>query len=300
MRIVAVGRQFVRCTVISFGLLLSTTVPVSSQTRGSNQPSFEVASIKPNTSGQRGFSSSDPGHFFSTGTSLKYLIGYAYRVPDSQILGAEGWIDTAKWDIQAKIEDGTIPVRTQPPDLADLFVPDALALMVQSLLKDRFGLRVHRDKKEFPVYELKVHRGGLKIKRAQDQTPIGPPEAGILPRALAGGQVPRGVASSSRGRFQGAAIPLAMFINTLSQRLDRTVIDKTGLNGLFDVDLRWTPDVAQDPGSFAGLQSLNQETTSSGSSIFTAVQEQLGLELVSTKGLLDTIVIDSARQPAQN
>ena len=276
--------------------------PPLPQTPARERLSFEVASIKPVTETDvRRFMTSDQSRFLATGLSVKDLIAYAYRLRDYQVIGASGWMLSDEWEIQGKIKEGANPRTTGPLTEAMLTEPGPIALMVQSLLEDRLGLKVHREKKEFPVYELVVAKGGLKMKLNQ-QPDRGPVSFDEMRAAMAKGIVPRGTTSQSRGRFEGAGIPMFSIRNSLMGYFDRTIIDKTGLEGDYDFKLQWTPDSSFDPGSFFGRTSAPGQLPEPGGfpSIFTALQEQLGLQLVSAKAPLDVVVIDSARKPSEN
>jgi uncharacterized protein (TIGR03435 family) len=146
---------------------------------------------------------------------------------------------------------------------------------VRALLADRFGLVVHTETKEEPIYVLTVAKTGSKLKAV---TPTPGANQGV-----------RG----DRGRSQGMAAPVSMLANTLSNIVGRPVVDKTGLTEKYDYVLEWTPDVA-------AAESADSVPANSGPTIFTAVQEQLGLKLESSKGPVDTIVIDHVDRPSAN
>ena len=282
-------------------------IPVFSQAPGVSKPSFEVASVKHNTSGDNPVSimNQPGGRFVATGIPLKFLMTFAYRVRDFQISGGPDWITSDRWDIEGRAEEGSIPRPTGPPDPN---VPDPMSILVQSLLEDRFQLKFHRETKEFPVYELSIAKGGPKIKLSEDQTPFRPPERGAPtpPLPQRGGPMPRYSMRMGRGDLEAVALPLSSFIQTLSQQLGRRVMDKTDLKGLYDIKLQWTPDAGQGGGPFGpfgpgpGGPEPPPPADPSGPSIFTALQEQLGLRLESTKGPVDVLVIDSVGRPSEN
>jgi bla regulator protein blaR1 len=284
--------------------LVTTAIPMSSQTPADSRPSFEVATIKPNATGDRRMAimRQPSGRFIATGVTLKMLMGFAYRLADFQISGGPNWINTDRWNIEAKPEDGSIPPPAGPPDP---LVPDKLSLMVQSLLEERFQLKMHRETKELAAYELVPAPGGIKIKASEDQSsPYKTPAPGEAPppppRPQPGGSVPRGSMRMGRGDLEGTAVPIATLIQTLSQQLRRPVIDKTGLTGLLDYKLQWTPELGQGPGIPGGPEGPPPASDNSGPSIFTAVQEQLGLRLVSTKAPAEVLVIETAEKPTDN
>jgi bla regulator protein BlaR1 len=241
------------------------------------RPSFEVTSVKPaDTNDQRFFIGSQPGGRFTANANLKMLIGTAYDVRNHQISGGPSWIESAKFEIEAKAENG-----------AD-FDPrpnggGRVRLMLQSLLEERFKLALHREIKEEQVYELTVAKGGPKLKEVAD-----PGKGGQQGMRM------------GRGQLIGMAAPIAILVNVLSQQLGRSVIDKTGLAGKYDFTLTYTPDAAQSAAFGPPGPDAPPPPDPNGPSIFTAIQEQLGLKLESAKGPVDVLVIDHAEKPGAN
>jgi len=263
-----------------------TTVP---------RPSFEVASIKPSNSsdGRIMFRNTPGGRFSTQGTPLRLLIGDAYRVRDSQISGGPSWINTERWDIEAKAESG-----------AGLS-PGQIQLMLQSLLAERFQLKLHTETRELPIYELMVAKNGPKLKSVPP--PERPTPGAALPPPVPGGPLPPGAFKIGRGEIEAASATLANLIQALSQQLGRTIIDKTGLTGNFDIKRNWTPDPGQTLGGPFGSVPVPvgpdvgpPPADPNGPSLFTAIQEQLGLRLESTKGPVEVLVIDSVERPSEN
>jgi uncharacterized protein (TIGR03435 family) len=214
-------------TTIAAGTVLAA-VPLMSQT-STVRPSFEVASVKPGdaTNPSVGVHVQPGGRFTTTNTALKMLIQYAYEVPNNQILGGPGWIDSDRYTIEAKAPATTdIPNMTDPQkiDMAALqkMISD-IRLMVQSLLADRFKLAVHWETREAPVYNLVIVKGGHKMK-----------ESGSSSNDLNGG----------RGQLTAVGVPLSQLIHSLSQQLERPIIDKTGLVGKYDFTLKYTPEAS--------------------------------------------------------
>src|SRR5438093_7086704 len=187
-------------------------MPLASQTSPEQKPSFEPVTIKRAAYGQ----------------SVKKLIGYGYQVHDFQIVGGPDWAGTDLWDVQSRTDEGNAP----PPPIADRTPPGPFALMVQSILQDHFQLKIHRAVRELPVYELVVAQGGPKIQLADNQPPLG---ITAPPPPLSSG-VPRGsyyIGGNRAGMgFEGNAIPLDQLVHILTTETGRTVIDKTGLQGL--------------------------------------------------------------------
>jgi uncharacterized protein (TIGR03435 family) len=141
-----------------------------------------------------------------------------------------------------------------------------LGMMVQTLLADRFQLKFHHEMKEQPIYALVLGKNGPKFREVN--------EAG------------RGVGIGGRGRLNGNGADMATFASALSGKLGRSVVDRTGLKGFYDFLLTWTPDEAQ--------------ADAPGPSLFTALQEQLGLKLESMKGPVEILVVDRAERPSEN
>jgi uncharacterized protein (TIGR03435 family) len=214
---------------------------------------------------------------------LKAIISNAYGIRQDLISGAPGWTESTQYDIEAK-EGESVAAALQK--LSNEQRADQIRLMLQALLADRFHLKVNHVVKELPVYELVIAKGGFKLKEADPNN------------AYAGGiKGPDGVSGvllTGAGRLTAQAIQMSMLVTNLSYQVDRTVVDKTGLTGKYDFTLKWTPD--------QGLSTLppGAESDSSGPSIFTAIQEQLGLKLESTKGLVQTLVIDHVERPSEN
>ena len=264
-----------------FGLVVLAQVP-------NRKPAFEVASIKldPATGGNATLADQPGGRFVANHITLRRVIQFAYR-DNQQFLGGPDWLDTDRWNLEAKAPDGTVPPRASAFSMA---VPDTTALMMQSLLEDRFKLKSHRETKELPVYELTVAKSGAKVKLSDDQTP---------PAAILGGgggqrgaPLPRGGIRLGRGDMEAQAQTMAIFATALGALyVDRPVVDKTGLKGLYDIRLQWTPD--------NGL-SATAPTTATGPTIFNALEEQLGLKLESSRGPLPVLIIDSVQKPAEN
>ena len=220
------------------------------------KPSFEPVVIKPAPYGQ----------------SVRKLVTYAYGVHDFQIVGGPDWAGTDLWNIQSKTDGGNTP----PPPITDLTPPGPFALMVQSILQDHFQLKIHRAVRELPVYELVVAQGGPKIRLADNQPPPPPP----LSSGVARGTYFIGGNRAGMG-FEGNAIPLDRLVNILSTETGRTVIDKTGLQGLYDMQMEWTPDSSRIP-------------------LTTAMEEELGLRLQAATGAVEVLVIDSVQKPLEN
>jgi len=230
-------------------------------------PAFDVATIKlsqPETAGPLiGISA---GRLTLTSFTFKELMMYAYWIHPSQVLGAAGWTDSEKFDIVAKPEGGQTP-------------EEQLRKMLQTLLADRFKLKFHRDKKLLPAYALVVGENGPNMKA---RTPgDGGPGFRLVPQ---GPRLPGRNASVAQLAFVLQAVVM-----------DRPVLDETGLTGNFDFDLSWTPNETQFGGR-GGKMTADPDSPD----IFTAVQEQLGLNLEPQKGPVAVLVIDHVERPTDN
>jgi uncharacterized protein (TIGR03435 family) len=270
-------------------------IPVLCQTPAEKKPSFEVATIKPSDPGQRGsqIGNQPGGRLVIRGVPVLGMMTFAYRVRDFQVTGGPGWMSTDRWDIEARAEEGSVPPPVYPLDPNK---PNPMALRLQSLLEDRFQLKLHRETKELPIYELTVAKGGPKIKLNDDQSPFQMPERGAPPPPLQPGTMPRFSMRTGRGSMEAVAMEIRDVAQMFSNLLGRTVVDKTGLKGLYDVKMTWTPDQALQGPPGADAPPIDP----SGPSIFTAIQEQLGLKLDSAKGPVEVIVVDSVQRPSEN
>jgi uncharacterized protein (TIGR03435 family) len=272
------------------GTAPSGAVP-SATTEDVKVPAFDVVSVKPNKSGDHGvrimFNSDG---YSATNATAKLLIQVAYGIREDLISGAPSWVDSTRYDFDAKVAG---------PDVEALkkLSPEQRRSMLQPALADRFKLKVHTETKQLPVFELVVAKGGSKLKEA---TP-----GDVYTNGLKGpdGVGRAGTMRMGRGQLTAQGVPIGNLVNMLSQQLHQTVIDKTGLTGKYDLELNWTPDQGSDPmfkGADGAPQRADTAPDASGPSIFTAVQEQLGLKLQSTKGPVETLVVDHIEMPSEN
>jgi uncharacterized protein (TIGR03435 family) len=264
----------------------------------SSRPSFAVASVKPNVSlEQRSAIAGQPnGRYAATNVTLAALIASAYRVRDFQVTGGPGWIGNDRWDIDGRPQDGATLLPASPDD-ANSF--STVQLMLQSLLEDRFQLRMHKQAKEMPVYELLTDGRTVKLKASQDQDAAQPqPGSSALPTAQGAG--PRSTSALRTGNFTGKAILMANLAAALAQVVGRPVIDRTNLSGRYDVTLDWLPDTPQSGATVGSAPQPVESPVDGPSSIFTAIQEQLGLRLQAGKAPVDVLVIDTVSRPSEN
>ena len=258
---------------------------------------FEVASVKPNTSGDgpTRIMLQPGGRITAENMSLRNLVRFAFQVQDFQLVGGPDWLEKERFDILAKAEHDIVPT---PPGTTG---PGQL--MLRSLLADRFKLTIHQEKRELPVYALVLARGdgrlGPQLQHSTVDCQALIAARGVGPVGASGPMLegrPQCGMRMSPGNILGGGFPLSQLVTTLSQFVRRTIVDRTGLNGNFDLELKWTPDQMPQGAPPPGAPPL-PPIDPNGPSIFTAVQEQLGLKLESTKDSVDVLVIDHIEAP---
>ena len=226
---------------------------------------------------------------------LKALLGVAYkrRVEWFEISGAPGWMDSEGYDVIAKATGDATNEQMYP--------------MLQALLRDRFQLTLHRETKDLPVYLLVVAKGGLKLQNAKPGScfagPTEPPRVPGVPLVLPCGNIAVSLAPLGL-QIKGVQASMQVLAPILSGLLGRTVVDRTDFRGTFDIDLEFTPDDAMagipGPGIPGSLPAVPPSGDSAGPSLFSAMQERLGLKLESAKGPVTVFVIDHVERPSQN
>jgi len=243
-------------------------------------PDFDVASIRQNKGeGHMMRWVYTPDGISITNLSLANIITSAYDVKKYLISGGPSWTDSIGFDLDAKVAASDVETFKK-------LSPAQRRLMLQKLLAERFHLAAHIETKTLPVYDLVIANGGSKLKVS---APDPPPPADTNPSDAP--PKPRGMMRMRPGGLELEDLPLSSLVTQLSYAVNRTVIDKTGLTGKYDLSLKWTPD-DQDP---ADASSDNQAPH-----LFTALQEQLGLKLEPSKGPVDTLVIDHVEMPTAN
>jgi uncharacterized protein (TIGR03435 family) len=258
-------------------------------------PAFQTVSIKPNTSDWSEAAQHPMG--WGANSSLMLLIQFAYALhnnpmnghwlplPASQVVGGPDWINSLRYNIE-----------TKPKTAAD---PKQQWLMWQTLLADRFKLRLHRETRELPIYDLTVAKSGVRLPAAKKADCVGFPP-GTPPHPVPGkvdcGYVGGPFLSTGHLRIEGRKVHIADLARELASVLDRPVSDKTSFTGEFDLDLTFTADDALKgfPAGFGGPADPNLPN------IFAALEEQLGLKLVPAKGPVEVLVIDHAERPTTN
>jgi uncharacterized protein (TIGR03435 family) len=263
-------------------------LPVFAQDAGSNakSPLYDAVSIKPNKTdvGMVRISQGNDG-YSGVNVSLKMLIQYAYKLQTmDQIAALPGWAEGAGFDVNAKMDaDSVEAFKKLSKDDAN----EQRRAMMRQMLEDRFHLKVHHETREMSVYNLVIAKGGFLLKEADPNNayPNGPKGPD--------GQSHGGMLTMDNGELTAQAVRISALVNFLSSQLHRQVIDKSGLTGKYDIDLKFASDNPhEDSGSAAPAETAPPRIT--------AVQEQLGLKLESVKGPVETIIVDHVEQPSEN
>jgi uncharacterized protein (TIGR03435 family) len=253
-------------------IVLMTITPSAMRGQSPALTAFEAATIKPSSPGRVGGGLNlFPARIKIVNSSLKFCIQAAWNVKDFQVSGGAGWTDTDRYDIDAVA--------------ASAFKKGEYRSMLQSLLTERFGLVIHREMQDKPGYALVSARNGPKLPPPVDDPDI------LFSRTPSGDTV-----------LKATSATMTQFAGALSQSLGATVVDRTGIDGQFDVSLQWTPDPGSQPlvtKSGAPAPPPPPDAVP-GPSIFTALQEKLGLKLEARKVPVEVIVIDHANRPSDN
>ena len=258
---------------------------------------FEVASVKANRSGDsNGLLRQGPGgRVDATNMPLRPMITLSYGIAGYQLVGGPGWIADARYDIVAKLEDGGAG--------ATPFVPGATTVnatqrALQTLLEDRFKLKAHRETRQMDVYALVMAKPdggpGPNLKPSTQDCAAAAEAAKRGSPPPAGPGAPICGIQGGPGRLRFGGLPASAFGQALSGPAGRTVIDRTGLTGSWEFELKFTPVTR------AAARPDQPAADPDAPSFFTAVQEQLGLKLESTKGPVEVIVIDSIDRPTED
>lgn len=244
-------------------------------------PRFEVTSVRQNTLDDGvSFDEIKGNRFALRGYSLGRMIRTAYQVQEFQVVGGPEWVDVDRFDVQATFPEGT------PPGQANV--------MLRALLADRFKLAVHTETRERPVFALVTARGDGRAGPGLRASTIDCAAKGAQPCSMSMG--PGFI--RIRGRTMADFTTLLSRLSLTGSSLNRLIINRTGLEGRYDAELKFTPDVVPPPGLPlpAGFPAIDPN----GPSIFTALQEQLGLKLDAQRAPVDVLVIDRAERPTEN
>ena len=286
---------------------LSSSV-VTATAQSPQPPKFDVTSVKRNTAGGPMRMLNAPGYYNATNIPVMQLIRMAYQLQDFQIVGAPSWANSDRFDIEAKFDVATI----SPPAPGQ---PSPMFQMMRGLLRDRFGLMAHTETRELPMLALKVARAdgrlGPQMKpAAADCSPQAGPRGGG-PIAGRGGPPPGAPFSPGQrpqcgdlmgfGQLLAGGIPMSRLTNQILAPLTgRLVVDRTGLTGAYDIDLKWTPTPNQLPPGPPPPGVELPAIDPNGPSLEAALQEQLGLKLDAERGPVDVLVIEKIVPPTEN
>jgi uncharacterized protein (TIGR03435 family) len=235
-------------------------------------PEFDACSIKPSKPGQQGRGLTVRGREIVTiNTPVSFLVTFVYGVHAQQLVGAPAWTDAENYDLDGKPAQEGMPNQKQ------------IKIMIQKLLADRFQLKFHREKRELSVYAIQVGKNGVKLTQSQAD-PKGLPGLGF-----------RGLGAMNA--FNATMADFASLLQTAV--LDRPVVDQSGLDGHYDFALNWTPDETQFAGMGVKVPPPSDKPDAP-PELGTAMLDQLGLKLATTKALVEVIVIDHIEKPSAN
>jgi len=271
----------------------ASTAQTAASSGGSEAlPAWDVVSIKPNQSNAMMIRvNMKPDGISMTGMPMHMILREAFGVTNDRLLGEPDWVNSERYDVEAKVapEDA--------PKLKDL-TPQERWEMLRAALEERCALKFHHETRELTVYALVVAKGGPKLQPAKPEDKTGEPGPG---RGL--GARSAGMSIGDKGMtMTGHGSSMAFIARTLSLQMGSTVVDKTGLTGIYDYTLQFAPDenMRGEMPSAVGLPGPDDAAGSQGPSIFTAVQEQLGLKLEARKEPVDVVVIDHMEKPTEN
>jgi uncharacterized protein (TIGR03435 family) len=312
-------RQIERTLLVLLGIGV-TVIPIHSQTNP-QKPSFETVSVKPSPpDSNRTLALPQGDRLTMTGVPLRMMMAMAYRDSatgfEFEVFGGPDWMDSARYDVQAKADCS-----------AGMISRDQQALMIQSMLEDRFQLKAHVETRDMPIYNLVVGKDGPKLKASEDQTPPPPPyqlsqlceafKAPVLPLLPPAGtdpsktlsQQPRGMTllrtlPDRATSLQGGSVAVSQLVGIFTRFTGRHVIDKTGITSLSDITLKFSTDGLATGMSFLGQPppALSVDAPAAADpapTLFTAIQD-LGLKLEPARGPVQVVVIDSVREPSEN
>lgn len=292
------------------GLLIATGLlfmPDGHAQAAPQRTTFEVASVKPNNNCQiNARPALEPGRFALPCNSLRSLIQMAYGSFEDlarrplEVRGGPGWLDSDRYEVLAKADNGASLQQMSGP-------------MLQALLQERFKVRVHKETRESPVYDLiLVNQKASKLVPAKEGScmPLKMSQLAQLPTKSADGQPIRYCGTAATG-LKGSnyvldcyGVSLAEFTGSyLPRYVDRPVVDKTGVTGQFDVHLEFSRRIAEAATRLLNgvpVPASSPADDESGPSIFTAIQEQLGLKLSAGKGPIEVVVVDQAERLSPN
>ena len=262
---------------LSRALILALCLPsiAAAQQPPTPLPVFDVVAIHGNRSPTDNMSIRWGGDaFVANNITLTFLLMSAYNIREDLISGLPNWAGSTHFDVNAKISD---------PDADTLkkLTREQRSAMVATLISDHFHIQTHIVVKTLPVYDLVIAKGGSKLREVplpSDNTAPGKGPFNLKPGGF----------YTSDTQMTGLAIPISILASNLAFQVERNVIDKTGLTGRYDINLKWRPD---------DKPAADENTAPD---LFTALQEQLGLKLEPSKGPVDTLVVDHVEMPSDN
>jgi uncharacterized protein (TIGR03435 family) len=270
------------CLIPATAMAQAPQAPAPAPSPQASAPTYDVVSIKQNKSGSGSMSiGGEANSFKGTNLTLTDLLINSYDIRAELIYGLPAWTRSARFDIYAKI------VNPDMEQMHKLTIEQRRAMLL-AVLKDRFHLQAHLETKTLPVFDLTVAKGGPKFTGATGADT----HAAMVKNGLTTG----GSMLVNNGELTANAVPLSSLTWSLSGEVGRTIIDKTGLTGKYDFELKWTPERA----AASGADNGQTDDQNSASSLFTALQEQLGLKLQSSKGPVETLVVDHVEMPSEN
>jgi uncharacterized protein (TIGR03435 family) len=257
-------------------------------------PKFEVASIKSSSDTGRRMLFFTPGGLAIRGLPIQSILRQAFGIESERIIGLPEWGKTNRYDIEAK-------VAPEDADKVDNLSAAQRDQMLVALLVERFHLRFHHETRELPVFSLVRAKGELKLSKSKSET------SDTASTSPLGGTPPKGIETRGNmtiasGHIESQDTTLDMLAHALSMQLGRPVVDATGLTGRYDFTLQWTPDNAapSNPVGPGGPTRDDSGIDAGEASLYTALQEQLGLKLEASKGRVDVIVVDYLTPPSEN
>lgn len=275
---------------VTFGLFHATPSQAQPQAEEASAaiPELESVSIKPNNNpnhlqNARVMFSLKDGSFIARGITLRTLIEMAYQVQESELTGGPDWLDSSRFDIDARLNSARSAAITHAGPKGANFDD---RLFLKTLLTDYFKVAVHQESRNLPVYELVVDDGGSKLQLTKEM----------------------GMSNLGKGELVSQGVPIELLANQLSIRLGRTVVDRTGLKGFYAFNLHWTPDpnehvremqmVSRHAGDALAVPPAADQTRTP--NLLTAVQEQLGLKLDAKTEPVPVLVVDHAESLSEN
>jgi uncharacterized protein (TIGR03435 family) len=291
MQQVSVRHFVLAATVLALSIVAGAQSPSAAPVAATPKWSYDAVSIKPDKSAGMNMSMMMQGNSISAENArIVDIVSQAYGIKVDLISGLPGWANDARYDIAAKLSpDDAVAFNKLNNDDRKV----ANQVLVQGMLADRFKLKEHIETKELPVYDLVLAKGGSKLKPAAVK-----PDDPNAPKGPDGRPRQNGFMSMGPGTLGGQGVKASSLANILSNLLHRTVIDKTGLTDSFDFSLKYAPDSDSMPMMPPGYTP--PPASADDPSIFVALEEQLGLKLVSAKGPVNTLVIDHLEQPTVN